>query len=115
MPNPTPPPSRIYTDDSDVDDDELRDDTELSRQKRAAAPSWFGQECPVCGAPFDTGSSGVVWPDALNSTDAIAWVRTCTGPVPPHLRADIDTLHSFPAESVPFQYVHKDEHLSTTD
>lgn len=94
-----------------IDDEQLRDDNQITREKRASAPDGFGDECPVCGESFDAGSSGVVWSDLYNSTDVRAWVRLCTGPLPAHLTEYVKEVHDHSVESVPFSYVHKDEHI----
>jgi hypothetical protein len=76
-----------------------------------AAPERFGDECPVCDEPFDVDSSGCLFPDAGGSTDVRAWVRCCLGELPEHLRETVDAVHEHGWETVPFGYVHKDEHL----
>lgn len=100
-----------YANTLEVGDAELRDDNIHTWGKRDRAPEGFGEECPICGAPFDAGSSGAVWPDQPNSTDVRSHVRICTGRVPEFLRELYESIHRFPVESIPYDYVHKDEHL----
>lgn len=93
------------------DDESLRDDAHLSEAKRELAPDELENACPVCGAPYDFGSSGVVWPDEPNSTDVRTWVRLCHGPVPGLWEADVSQMSEFEPDAVAYAYVHKDEHL----
>lgn len=82
---------------------------ELSQAKRQHLPDEFGDECPICGEPFDAGSSGLIFGDHESTVDTVSWVRLCHGPkpksgwfeLPPELKD----------ETVAFSYVHKDEHI----
>lgn len=52
-------------------------------------PDW-GAECPVCGDPFTTSKSGIIWPNACVIRDAFEWDRICQAPPPDLLEKYID-------------------------
>lgn len=83
------------------------DSSDLSRRRRAAAPDWWGEECPVCGDPFDAGSSGWLWADEETATEVFSWVRLCTAPEPGGEFLAIPDEEDVGV----FAFVHKDEHL----
>lgn len=74
------------------------------------APDGWGNECPVCGEPFDADSAGVIWADEPQETDAISWVRMCTADVAEHLRELVEDL-GYDPDQIAMLYVHKDEHI----
>lgn len=82
----------------------------VSNYKRMMAPAGFGDECPVCGEPFDAGSAGIIWPDEPAQIDAISWVRICYGPVADHFHPAIDGTEWDP-DDLAMAYIHKDEHI----
>jgi hypothetical protein len=90
---------------------EFHDGVWLSTRTPRSAPEGFGDECPICGDPFDVGASGCLFPDVWDSTDVRSWVRCCTGGLPEHLRETVDAVHEPGWETVPFGYVHKDAHV----
>lgn len=110
----TPPyPVHKYPNGDGVDAEKLRESAdENSRNKRTQAPEGVGDACPVCNEPYDIGASGPVWPGLWNSIDTVSWARVCSGAAPNAFVDIIDNLHEYPAESVPFSYVHKDEHIT---
>lgn len=106
---------------TDDENERMFDDATISAYKRAIAPEGFGDECPVCGEPFDPGSSGALWSDTWSSVDVVSWVRMCSGPLGEGVDlsdafyASVREEHDFPPESVPFIYVHKDEHIDVLE
>lgn len=69
-------------------------------------PEW-GSSCPVCGDPFTTAKSGIVWPKTCVRRDAFEWERVCQAPPPAPLeqfieRMDVD--NEYPALAM--AYVH---------
>lgn len=69
-------------------------------------PDW-GDECPICGDPFTTKKSGIVWPRSCLMRDAFDWDRLCQAPPPEPVAefiADRDVDNEYPA--VAFAYVH---------
>lgn len=89
----------------------MENDAKIAQFKRNHAPDGFGDECPVCGDPFDPGSAGIIWPDEDVEIDAISWVKLCSGPIPDHMREGVDRLGYDPDELV-MSYVHKDDNYS---
>lgn len=99
-------------------DDELTDDgtgrtpspQEKRRFKRAKLPADFGDECDVCGDPFDVGNSGILMADdETRQVETFAWVRICTGPVPnDYFDTDGMAPHLF-------MFVHKETDISEGD
>jgi len=77
------------------------DTNKISQEKRRLLPDSAGDECPVCGDPFDVGSTGYLFKD--RSTECFAWVRVCVGSKPEYM-PEVE-------EDAQFCYVHKDEHL----
>lgn len=93
---------------ADSDGGDPPDDDELSERRRASRPDDFGEECPICGAAFDAGSSGFAWRVPQNSHDAVSWTRVCHGEPPGSEHEKVRTVPG--GHFAPFLYVHKDEH-----
>lgn len=95
----------------DREDDRSEDDQGIIDVR---APDGWGDECPVCGEPFDADSAGVFWADEPQSTDVIAWVRMCTADVADHLRELVEDL-GYDPDQVAMTYPHKDTHIDVID
>ena len=83
---------------------------DITHYKRMMAPADFGDECPVCGEPFDAGSAGIIWPDEPVQVDSISWVRVCYGPVADHLLHATEDMQ-WDRDDLSMAYIHKDEHI----
>jgi len=85
------------------------DTAKRSQAKRQMLPDTFGGECPNCGEPFDSGSSGIFYPEE-SGVDVRSWVRICTGEIPGEW-FDVPATE----RDMPFVYVHKDEHMEVRE
>lgn len=84
------------------------DSSDLSRIKRRILPDDFGSECPMCGEPFDAGSSGFKIVDGEgHSVDCFTWVRACSIPNPEEHWSWFEPKEG----DFGFTVVHKDEHI----
>lgn len=77
-------------------------------------PDW-GDECPVCGDPFTTSESGVIWPGSHLEIDAFAWDRVCQSTPPEPVEEfiserDVDDEY----DSLAMAYVHMVSDTSDT-
>lgn len=87
--------------------EEIRE-REAKKLKRKLYSAGSTHECPVCGEPFDEGSSGYLWRTPQDSVDTRSWVRQCIGEPPDYMS---EKLEGFEDDGAPFAFVHKDEHI----
>jgi hypothetical protein len=94
------------------------EDPTVAERRRLAPDSW-GEECPVCGEPFEPGNTGLVMGEEM--LDVIPIVRICIGePVGwyadlvehnPNLVPSAECGSCDPS----MMYVHTDEHIEVIE
>lgn len=77
-----------------------------------SADDW-GDECPICGDPFEVRSSGYIGITEGTSTDVKSWVRVCVSNEHPEgftskVIIEDDVTGNEIVPDPPFCYVHKD-------